>query len=152
MAVNRCFHKPEYIFYEVNRVSIRFPTKIEVLIDITPYGQLMEAYMCFHKLKYICYDANHIFHKLSNRFSPTFELLINTTVMWKDYVSVWLFHKLKYIYYEAVFQKLSIRSASKMDWEIDYDNHMGSLWKHMVVTITLNIFQMRLTMFPTSFP
>ena len=64
------------------------------------------------------------------------------------------FHKLKYIYYEAdhVFHKLSIRSVSKMDYEIDNDNHMGSLWKHMVVTINLNMFQIRLTMFPISFP
>ena len=52
------------------------------------------------------------------------------------------FHQLKYIYYEAnhVFHKLSIRSASKMDHEIYYDNHMGSLWKFMVVTMTLNMF------------
>ena len=76
MAVNGCFHKPEYIFCEV--FSIRFPTKIEVLIDITPYGQLMEAYMCFHKLRYICYDANHIFHKRSIRFPPplSFQLIL----------------------------------------------------------------------------
>ena len=37
----------------------------------------------------------------------------------------------------------SIRSASKLDYEVDNDNHIGSLWKHMVVTITLNMFQMR---------
>ena len=64
------------------------------------------------------------------------------------------FHKLNYIYYEAnhVFHKLSIRFASKMDYGIDYDNYMGSLWKQMVVTITWNMFQMRLIMFPVSFP
>ena len=57
------------------------------------------------------------------------------------------FHKLNYICCEAknVFHKLSIRFASKMDYEIDYDNYMRSLWKHVAVTITLNMFQMRLT-------
>ena len=30
--------------------SIKFPTKIKVLIDITPYGKLMEADGCSHKL------------------------------------------------------------------------------------------------------
>ena len=41
-----------------------------------------------------------------------------------------------------------MKPANKMDYEIDNDNHMGSLWKHMVLTITLNMFQMWLTMFP----
>ena len=70
--------------------SIRFPTKIEVLIDITPYGKLMEVYGCFHKLKYIRYQASHVFHKVSLRFASKIEPLINTTDMWKAYGSVCL--------------------------------------------------------------
>ena len=60
------------------------------------------------------------------------------------------FYKFKYNYYEAdhVFHTLSMKPANKMDYEIDNDNHMGSLWKHMALTITLNMFQMWLTMFP----
>ena len=134
--------------------SMRFPTKIKVLINVTPYGKLMEEYDCLHMLKYICYGASYVFHKVSLRFIPKTELLINTTDILKAYGSYVCLHKLNYIYYEAnhVFHKLSIRFASEMDYEIDYDNHMGSLWKHMVVTITWNMFQMRLTMFPISFP
>ena len=59
--------------------SIRFPTKTEVLIDITPYGKLMETYGCFHKLKYYCCVASHAFHKVFLRFAPKIEPLINTT-------------------------------------------------------------------------
>ena len=70
--------------------STRCPTKIEVLIDITPYGKLMEAYGCFHKLKYICYEANYVIHKVSLRFAPKIELLINTTDIRKAYGSVCL--------------------------------------------------------------
>ena len=70
--------------------SIRFLIKIEVSIDITPYGKLMEAYGCFYKLKCIYYKANHVFHKLSTTFAPKIELLINTTDIWKAYGSVWL--------------------------------------------------------------
>ena len=69
---------------------IRFPTKTEVLIDITPYGKLMEAYGCFHKLKYICYEASHAFHKVSLGFAPKIEPLTNTTGIWKAYESVYL--------------------------------------------------------------
>ena len=70
--------------------SIRLPTKTEVLIDITPYGKLMETYGCFHKLKYICYEASHAFHKVSLRFAPKIKSLINTTDIWKAYGSVCL--------------------------------------------------------------
>ena len=68
--------------------SIRFPTKIEVLIDVKPYGKLTEEYGCLHKLKYIFYEANHVFHKVSFRFAPKTEILINTTDILKAYGSV----------------------------------------------------------------
>ena len=71
--------------------SIRFPTKTEVLIDITPYGKLMETYDCFHNLKYICYEASHAFHKVSLRFAPKIEPLMNTSDIWKAYGGIWLF-------------------------------------------------------------
>ena len=48
MAVNGCFHKPEYIFCEVNHVFHKVSYQTEVLTDVTPYGKLMEAYGSFH--------------------------------------------------------------------------------------------------------
>ena len=71
--------------------SLRFPTKIEVLIYVRPYGRLMEAYVCFHKLKYICYKVSHVLNKLPIRFVPKIEFLINTTAIWKAYGRLWLF-------------------------------------------------------------
>ena len=50
MAVYCCFHKLEFIFYEVNHVFHNVSIKVEVSIDITLYRRLMEAYCCFHKL------------------------------------------------------------------------------------------------------
>ena len=67
MAVNGCFHKPEYIFYEVYHIFHKVSYQNEVLTDVIPYGKLMEGYGCFHKLKYICYEASHAFHKVSLR-------------------------------------------------------------------------------------
>ena len=80
IAAYCCFHKLEYIFYEVNPVfhKLTFPIKIEILIGIIPCGKLMEAYGCFHKPKCICYEARHAFYKLSIRFASSIELLTNT--------------------------------------------------------------------------
>ena len=55
------------------------------------------------------------------------------------------------IYYKTnhVFHKLSIRSASKIKFSVIIIRVLG---KNLGVTITLNMFQIRLTMFQISFP
>ena len=76
------------------------PSKLRFQLILRAHRKLMAVNGCFHKPEYIFYEVNHIFHKLR------FQLILH---------------------------------------------HMESLWKRIVVSISLNIFVMKLAMLSVRF-